>query len=592
MLSAATKKPFLDFARSARRCEALLVLRWYNSRLKVVMPVEGLVRFMGITRSRATFIINELVDEYAAATRGQEGISLSPSGESYLYGIYSIYGIRDIADVDEQLQQLRQKHPVYLYGIPRAKVDIHAQQIAPVKFAKAVMETMKPWERLASALAIASDFDKTFESDTIARKININKTDIAIRDIPAIYYARSIFNVPIRASRLTSIAFLPNLTGKSMKLDEIEESLGKTWFWPRYVLHYTINKYVKECGQFDLISYENNVVKPMLQSGLGVVYEVAEKVDKCFRLAPGQVAISVTPIYYVASHGLYKQDEILNPVDSTDSMSKLYSIKKEVGKTEYERIVSKSMLHMARSKICEIVGSDRYVVPKALLQKVKTWKSSSLEQAKKQLERVLDGTAYIKPIIEHMIKEKGIYPDQLADRLHKSRATVGSILETLRASGLIVPTSRGKQYPIWLLPTRESADILSRDMFLELYGTTEDAARKVGQESITQVLQKLVMYKKVDIESLGLETTAKYELARYFGRLQEYMLVTAKGPEVAINEQSDRPSKIMDLFTTSWAVGDVLDANIDNLQDTFESILMNKIGEEVKDTRENIINGL
>jgi hypothetical protein len=387
------------------------------------------------------------------------------------------------------------------------------------------------------------------------------------------------------------MTFLPNLTGKAMSLAEIENSLKKTWFWPEYVIDNTLNKYITECGQFDLLSYEGGLVKPMLQSGLGVVNEVAEKVDRCFRLAPGQVATAVTPVYFVASHGLYMNEELLEPTDSTESMSKLYSIMKAVGKKEYERIVSKSLDHMVGSKICEIVGNEHYVVPKVLLQKVKTWRSVSLEQARKQVERVLDGTAYVKPIIEYMVKNKGIYPNQLAEKMNKSRATVGSILEALRGSGLIIPTSKGKQYPIWLLPTRESADILSRDIFLELYGMTEEAGKKVSEDSMTRVLQKLVIDKSVDIESLGLETSAKYELARYFGRLQEFALVSAQGSEVTIS-QDDRASKIMDLFTTSWAVGDVLDANIDNLQETFEQVLTKKVGEEVETARENIINGL
>ena len=91
---------------------------------------------------------------------------------------------------------------------------------------------------------------------------------------------------------------------------------------------------------------------------------------------------------------------------------------------------------------------DGYVVPQALLHKIKTWKDNDLTLVKRQLEKVLDGTQYVKPIIEFMMKKRGIYLHQLADELGISRTTMGSILDTFRSSGLIIPTYRGKQYPI------------------------------------------------------------------------------------------------------------------------------------------------
>lgn len=586
MLDIGTKTSFNQFARSVRRCESLLVVRWYNLHLGVAMPPEGLVRFLGVNRPRATHLANQLVHEYEAATRREGGLILTRSGKKYLIGIWSTYGIEENLEIEEQLKKLRKTHPVYLYGIPQAKVRAGSRLIPPVKFAKAVLETMEPWERLASALAIASDFDKVYKI------ISSEKTDTKFAT-PARYYSMTIFNVPLRASRLTSISFLPNLTGKSMRIKEVNDRLLKTWYWPEYIGKMTLYNYIKECGQFDLISHdETGFVKPMLKSGLGVVYEVAEKVDRCFRLAPGQVALAVTPIYYVASHGLFAKHELMEPNDSTEAMGKLYNIQRAVGKSEYARIVSKSLNHMETSKVCEILGSDEYVVPQALLHKIKTWKHLSLEEAKRQLERALDGTEYVRPIVEYMMKEKGAYVNQLANKLSIGRTAVGSILDTLRGSGLIIPTSRGKQYPIWLLPTRESADILSRDVYLELYGVTEEASRRIGQESVTEALRKLVLDREVDIEALGFDTSRKYELARYFGRLEDYMLVKAVGSKVMINVGDEDADRIMDLFVTSWAVGDVLDANIDDLKGTYADKIKEEVRKEAKDTRENIIKDL
>jgi len=580
----------LAVVRSPRALEALIVIA-SKLRSGIGATIKDIIEWLGVNDNRARALVSKL-SALGVINQQEENLTLTDAGWKVIDYVEKALGIRVGSDIASAIKTVREQHVFYrVRSVARIKVSPHeafSPSVEPspkIILQKTLWASLPLTQRFAGAIYIVTDYERV-------------KTSGSLDDSSRVRAERAELSGILRITRLFALSLPPNLLGEPMEVNTLIEDVGSRWAFAESLLKYkgVRYRYLEQVDALYLARFDKQrkALYPLHETGLEAYKWLSKKLDSVLSSIPDFYQPIAVALYSLAYNRALTYDDILE--GTNDPI--LEQVRDEAGKKTYRNVIER-VFHrrLLRYRLVELIGPDKFVVPKAIFHRLVLLRGTSLNDIIKSVNQLFEAMPRnMRVILEYIIKNVGITPQDLAQDLHMSTETAISLVRVLSDHGLLIPSTYRYLW-VGVAPAKFIEEAIDRDLYIYLFDITRRFDRDLARRGVdlVEVLERLLRSDTIDLFAEAHEDRRVLsKFSKYFFRLEEIGLVEVDEGFI-VRPKSDEAKRLLRIFVTTYVLPRGLDiigekiiaeSNIINTLRKFREVIMDMLHDTISESTE------